>query len=52
VTLDIGTCSYCAHLKALTGQGVVSLHYLPSAQPGRRRRRCPGSFRAPREVHR
>lgn len=52
--IPIGTCDGCAGKKALTDQGVVRLHYLPTTahHPGKARRRCPGSYRAPREATR
>jgi hypothetical protein len=52
------TCSYCAKLRKLTGQGVIALHYLSidvsaravrTVGAGRVRRRCPGSYRRPRQ---
>ena len=49
-----GICSYCVHTKALNASGVVGLHFLPDTNrhTSRVRRRCPGSFRRPREATR
>jgi hypothetical protein len=52
-------CDYCARTRPLTGQGVLALHYVQipvsakaiHAVGSRRvRRRCPGSYRRPRET--
>jgi hypothetical protein len=49
-----GVCDYCVRTKALNASGVVGLHFLPDTNKhtSRVRRRCPGSFRAPREARR
>jgi hypothetical protein len=58
MTAGHATCSYCAKLKKLNNSGVVGLHYLVwdvSARAvhsvGARavKRRCPGSYRRPRQ---
>jgi len=45
-----GTCTYCARLLPLRGDGLVISHFLRygTEQP-RRRRKCPGSRHQPRE---
>jgi hypothetical protein len=54
---DHGTCSYCARLKRLDGDGLVVAHYLAinvsrsavrSVGAGRVRRKCGGSGKVPR----
>jgi hypothetical protein len=52
--VTVGTCDGCGRVKALSDRGYVRLHYLPTTahHPGKVRRRCPGSYRKPREVRR
>jgi hypothetical protein len=52
----LGTCDYCARLVPLTPFGTVKRYTtvgpLLRARTGKRRRRCPGSGRLPREASR